>query len=204
MNQTRAYRTFRVQPGKCGCPLQMTAWLLFLIPVLLTAVLSFRNLLKPKTYGFYRLISWWCIIGLFARNYPYWFRDPFSGFQWISWILLLISLGLIIPAVYLMRHAGKPLKGREESEIFGFESTTTLIDTGLFRYIRHPMYASLLYLGWGIFFKHPDAFGFVLSLISTIALYVTARLDEKICLKYFGNAYTTYMTKTRRFIPFVW
>ena len=179
-------------------------WLIFLIPLGFVLGLSYRNLVKPRSYGFYRLISWITILGLFARNYSYWFVHPFSPVQLVSWFLLIVSLLLIIPAVRLMKLAGSPGGEREEKEIFAFERTTRLIDTGIFSYIRHPMYGSLLYLSWGVFLKHPDWTGLLLAGLSTAALYITARLDEKICIKYFGPSYVEYMKKTTRFIPFIW
>ncbi|MCB0639359.1 MAG: hypothetical protein KDC54_22190, partial [Lewinella sp.] len=77
-------------------------------------------------------------------------------------------------------------------------------EEGLFRYIRHPMYASLLLLSWGILLKHPTLDGLVVSIASTIFLYLTAIHDERECIAYFGAPYEAYMRRTRRFIPFLW
>jgi protein-S-isoprenylcysteine O-methyltransferase Ste14 len=76
-----------------------------------------------------------------------------------------------------------------------------LVNNGIFHFIRHPMYASLLFLSWGIFFKSPSSLNFSLVIISTFFLYATARMDEKECIAKFGNEYLDYIKITRMFIP---
>ena len=83
------------------------------------------------------------------------------------------------------------------------EDTSSLITTGLFKYIRHPLYASLIYLTWGIFFKNITIALLVISLLSSVLLYITARFDEKECIAYFGEKYREYMTSSKMFLPFI-
>jgi len=70
-------------------------------------------------------------------------------------------------------------------------------------YIRHPLYSSLLFLAWGIFFKIPSWSGALLALMATLFLFATARADEAECIRFFGPAYEKYMKKTKRFVPFL-
>lgn len=103
----------------------------------------------------------------------------------------------------MLRKAGKPSSERDEQALYGFEKTTKLVDTGVFRHIRHPLYSSLLFLTWGIFLKNPETTLLLVSLISTGFLFVTAIFDEKECLKYFGENYHNYKKRTKRFIPYL-
>ena len=50
--------------------------------------------------------------------------------------------------------------------------------SGIYRYIRHPLYSSLFLLTWGIFFKAPGWLGLVLALAASAFLVATARADE--------------------------
>jgi protein-S-isoprenylcysteine O-methyltransferase Ste14 len=84
------------------------------------------------------------------------------------------------------------------------EATTHLVTTGIFQFIRHPLYASLIYLSWGIFFKSPSLLGGCLAVVSTGFLIATARADESECLVKFGDEYIEYMKKTKMFIPLVY
>jgi len=181
----------------------MNRFVLFLILSIPVIIISWRTLFSIKSHGFYRFFSWECIIWLFAANYRYWFDDPFSAGQIFSWILLIISGYLIIAGVILMKKKGKPESNRNEEKLYQFERTTELIDTGIFKYIRHPLYSSLLFLTWGIFLKNASTELLIVSLLSTLFLYLTAISDEKECIDYFGDKYIEYMRKSKRFIPYI-
>ena len=116
--------------------------------------ISWRSLRAPHSHGFYRLFAWEFIIVLFLLNVNAWFKNPFSWHQLVSWFLLIVC---IIPLVYGVRSLssqGRPVKHRQaEPQLLAFEKTTTLVNTGIYHYIRHPLYSSLLLLAWGIFSK---------------------------------------------------
>jgi protein-S-isoprenylcysteine O-methyltransferase Ste14 len=117
----------------------------------------------------------------------------------------LISSGfLAIHAVWLLRRHGRPGDGREEEPLYDMERTTRLVTEGIYAYIRHPMYSSLLFLAWGIAFKDLTWVTGVLVLLITGLLLATARADEEECVQYFGAEYEEYMIQTKRFIPFVY
>jgi protein-S-isoprenylcysteine O-methyltransferase Ste14 len=156
---------------------------------------SWPSLRQPGSHGFYRFFAWEAILGLFALNLSTWFVDPLAWHQIISWILLFGSLIPVIYGVLLLRNVGKPTDA--------LEATTKLVTTGIYRYIRHPLYASLLYLAWGIFFKSPSLLEGLIAAVTTAFLYATARADENECLVKFGDEYAEYMKNTKRFLPFV-
>jgi protein-S-isoprenylcysteine O-methyltransferase Ste14 len=164
---------------------------------------SKRSLFDIKSHGFPRFFSWECIIGLFVANYSFWFVDPFSAKQVISWILLLISAYLVIAGVLLLKKAQKPGIARVDDKLFRFEKTTELVTTGIFKYIRHPLYSSLIFLTWGIYFKHPTVIMTFVALLSSVLLWYTALRDEKECIAFFGDSYREYMKETKKFIPLI-
>ena len=170
------------------------------VPVI---IISWRALFSAKNHGFYRFLSWECIVWLFVSNYRYWFKDPFGALQIISWILLIISAYLIISGVLMMKKMGKSSNKRNDNTLYKFEKTTELVDKGIFNYIRHPLYSSLLFLTWGIYCKHLTWLELIVALLSMVFLYLTALNDEKECLKTFGDKYEHYIKRTKRFIPFV-
>lgn len=171
------------------------------------AYVSRASLKVPRSHGFYRFFAWECILALFVLNFinvRQWFGDPFSVRQVISWLLLI---GCIIPGlhgVHLLRTQGKPDARRaRDAPLVWIEQTTQLVTTGAFRYIRHPLYSSLLLLAWGVFFKHPSWVGGGVVLGATALLLATAKVEELENLRYFGAAYQAYMQRTKMFIPFV-
>jgi protein-S-isoprenylcysteine O-methyltransferase Ste14 len=105
---------------------------------------------------------------------------------------------------YSLRTRGKPARQREgDPSLFTFEKTTALVTSGIYKYIRHPLYSSLFLLNWGIFFKFPGGIGLALALIASLFLLATARADEAECIQFFGNQYQEYMKQTKMFIPYV-
>jgi hypothetical protein len=168
--------------------------LAFGIATLVLVFISRSSLLHPRTHGFHRFFAWEALLALFLLNVNYWFVHPFAWYQ-------------IVPVVWgtvLLRQRGKPVERRAGGpSLLAFEKTTSLVTTGIYKTIRHPLYSSLLLLAWGIFFKSPSWPGGGLAAAASALLYVTARLDEAECVKFFGAAYEDYMNKTKRFIPFV-
>jgi len=181
----------------------MKDYILFGILSLPVIVISWRTMFNVRSHGFYRFISWECILWLFANNYRYWFDYPWNFNQLISWALLIVSAYTVIAGVMQIKRTGKADKTREDKSLYGFEKTTELVDTGIFRYIRHPLYASLLGLTWGIFLKNTSLLLLAVSLLSSACLYITAWFDEKECIAYFGDKYRNYMKRSRMFVPYV-
>jgi protein-S-isoprenylcysteine O-methyltransferase Ste14 len=164
---------------------------------------SWRALLNPRSHGFYRFIAWECMLALVLLNFPSWTLDPFSPRQIVSWVLLATSAALAGHAVRLLKAIGRPGTERSDAELFAFEKTSTLVTTGAFRYIRHPMYAALLFLNWGAWLKDLSLPSTALAGVASIALLLTALRDEAECRQHFGKVYDDYMKTSKRFVPFV-
>ncbi len=194
----------------------MRGWPLFQATLFLLAsayilYLSRRPLSEPGSHGFWRFFAWEAIALLAVLNLPVWFHAPFSPAQLASWILLVGSIYPVVAALRLLGRvghapaaAGASPPVRADPANYAFENTSQLVRVGIYRYIRHPMYASLLYLAWGVYLKRPASLaGIVLVLAASAFLWLTARADEEECQRRFGSEYTEYMGQTRRFIPFV-
>jgi protein-S-isoprenylcysteine O-methyltransferase Ste14 len=176
---------------------------IFLVGFFGLLYISRVSLRSPGSHGFFRFFVWVCILGLFLLNVGDWFRDPFTPVHLLSWSLLTISALLALHAFALLRRQGKPDPGRADSTLLGVEKTTELVTVGAYRYIRHPLYSSLLLLTWGIFFKAIAWAPAALAVVATFLLIATARADEQESRHYFGAAYGAYMERTKMFIPFL-
>jgi len=163
---------------------------------------SRASLSSPKSHGFYRFFAWELIYALFLLNVMVWFVHALAWYQLISWVLLISSIPPLSLGIVGLTGKGKPADRREGDEtLLAFEQTTELVTTGIYRYIRHPLYSSLLILTWGIFFKDPSWPGGLLALAASLMLYATARADEAECIAFFGQPYQDYMKVSKRFIP---
>lgn len=178
--------------------------LLFTLGTLLLVLLSRASLNQPRSHGFYRFFAWEAILAIFLLNVNFWFRDPFAWYQLVAWTLLFASLIPLGFGVHSLRTRGKQTSHREgDGSLYEFEKTTQLVTTGIYRYIRHPLYSSLLLLAWGIFFKLPSLIGGILIAAATVFLVLTAKADEVECTQFFGPQYQDYMKKTKMFLPFL-
>ena len=157
--------------------------------------LSWPSLRDPRSYGFARFFTFESILALVLLNAGHWFRAPLSPRQIVSWVLLLSSLLLAIHGFYLLRQIGKPKQG--------FESTTNLVMLGAYRYIRHPLYSSLLLFAAGAFLKSPSLLAGILLVVAIASSIATAKVEEAENLDKFGAEYAEYMQRTRMFVPFL-
>jgi protein-S-isoprenylcysteine O-methyltransferase Ste14 len=180
-------------------------WAVFAAASLVLIYISRGSLRNPRSHGFPRFWAWECIVGLFLLNVEDWFDQPFAPHQLVSWVLLFVCIVPVVWGTLLLKRRGQPAAARAgDPNLLAFEKTTQLVTSGIYASIRHPLYSSLLLLGWGIFFKLPSWPGLLLALAATGFLILTARADEAECLAWFGPAYREYMQKTRRFIPFLY
>lgn len=157
---------------------------------------------RPRSHGFYRFFGFEALLALLYLNLESWFLDPFSIRQIVSWVVLLIALWLVSQGLYQLVVQGKP-KGY-------IENTTRLVATGIYKYIRHPLYCSYILLGWGTFLKHPTnaesgfaglILGLVLAHAVMFSMFYTAKAEEKENIEKFGDSYRAYMKATKRFVP---
>lgn len=185
----------------------MLRLIIFAILSAALAYVSRASLRVPRSHGFYRFFAWECILGLFFLNFisfQHWFSDPFSVRQLVSWFLLVACILPVAQGVHNLRTQGRPdPRRRQDGSLLWIEKTTRLVTTGAFRYIRHPLYCSLLLLAWGVFFKHPSWLGGGVAAGATGFLVATAKVEEAENVRAFGASYRAYIRHTKMFIPFV-
>jgi protein-S-isoprenylcysteine O-methyltransferase Ste14 len=168
---------------------------LFVFVSILIVMFSWPYLSDRRSHGFYRFFAFECILALVLLGSGRWFQEPFIPRQILSWLLLLGSLFMALHGFFLLVARGKPQGS--------FENTTRLVTVGAYRYIRHPLYASLLLLTWGAFLKQPDLLNSALMLAATAFLIATTRMEEAENLAHFGEEYAHYMSTTKMFIPWL-
>ncbi len=170
---------------------------LFFFATLAFAYYTWRYaIVHPRRQGPVRFVAFEGITAIVLLNYPQWFADPFGPLQLVSFAALAISVCLALVSYILLKLVGKP-QGH-------FEYTTELVTTNLYRFIRHPMYAALLFFAIGAWLKQPLYWpAAIVFVIVVVAIFLTARAEEEQMLETFGQPYADYMKKTARFIPFV-
>jgi len=165
--------------------------------------ISRKSLLNFRVHGFYRFFVFEFTLVLVLLNIPYWFTNPLSLLQIISWCFLLISIYLILQSVLFLKKIGASKKREDGSTNFEFESTVNLVKVGVYKYIRHPMYGSLLFLSAGALVKNISFVTVIILIITIVFLILTAKVEERENINFFGNSYLGYMKETKMFIPYI-
>ena len=168
---------------------------LFLIISIGNLIFSRKSIINLRSHGFYRFFSFEILLVLILLNVDYWLVNPFSTFQIISWLTFAVSIFLAGYGFYLLHTRGQPEHG--------IEDTQELVIQGIYRYIRHPLYTSLILLGLGILFKQISGLNCALFLLNCAFLYGASKIEEEENKGRFGAAYIEYMENTKMFIPFL-
>jgi protein-S-isoprenylcysteine O-methyltransferase Ste14 len=158
-------------------------------------VWSWPFLRNPRSHGFFRFFAFEATVALILLNVMQWFRNPFSAYQIVSWVLLGASLFMAVHGFYLLGTRGK-------AKHYNIDETTALVKVGAYHYVRHPLYSSIFYLTWGVFFKDPSLLGIILVMMIMASITAAAKVEEEENLRKFGADYAEYMKGTKMFIPF--
>ncbi len=177
--------------------------IVFIIATIVLAYISRASLFAPKSHGFYRFFAWELMLVLVVLNLDGWYISAPTLDQTISGMLMGISLLLVIISYGTLRHFGEQDDNRNDMPLLVFEKTTVLVTRGIYRYIRHPMYSSLIFLDWGLFFKKMSWLSGTIALGACIILVIGSLAEENENTRYFGMQYREYMKRTKRFVPFL-
>ena len=119
--------------------------------------------------------------------------------QVVRWLgLVLYGLGLA-----LMSWSRAAL-GRMYSGEVTIQKSHQLIKTGLYRYIRHPIYLSMLSSALGLSFLFRSWIGLVVMIPIVASLVFRIRDEEALLHKEFGSEWETYCQQSWRFIPYLY
>jgi protein-S-isoprenylcysteine O-methyltransferase len=119
-----------------------------------------------------------------------------------SWIVVrLLALGLIVAGVCI-RWAAVLALGRFFTMDVAIQAHQPVIETGPYRFIRHPAYAGLLlsFAGLGVY---ADSWLGLAVLLVPISAAVVNRIvrEEAVLLATLGTPYAAYCARTKRLIP---
>ncbi len=184
----------------CGNCVLMWQIMVFFFGALVLAGFSSRFFSTPRSHGFFRFLAFVAIWAVLVTSLPWWFQNMDSPWQIVSWILLALALALALSAYHSLRTAAR-IRGIRRTPTEPGSTTPGLATKGPYRYIRHPLYASLVLFTWGLALKSRSFAGISLGLLAAGLLYLTALLEEEENLDRFGAAYEEYMSVTRMFVP---
>ncbi len=116
----------------------------------------------------------------------------------------LIGLIIIVLGVIFRFIAIKQL-GRFFTVNVTIRNDHQLIQSGLYKYLRHPSYCGSLisFLGFGISLNNWLSIIFIIIPYSLAVMY-RIKVEEKVLTEQFGKQYLDYKKHTKRIIPFIY
>lgn len=77
-----------------------------------------------------------------------------------------------------------------------------LVTNGPYRWLRHPIYASIIYFVWASVISYPYCETLIAVILVSGGLFVRMKLEENFLVKAY-DGYAEYSKRTRRIIPFL-
>lgn len=110
---------------------------------------------------------------------------------------LLFTIGFIIRAISVIQMRG--------NDVWRVSVPKRFICTGIYKYIRHPMYLGGVFMGAGLtqIALHSWLFTFVFSALVFSWAVDRADREETLMIKTFGKDYVEYISTTKMLIPFI-
>jgi protein-S-isoprenylcysteine O-methyltransferase Ste14 len=125
--------------------------------------------------------------------------EPIAGLRagWLQAVGIIVATAGIAATVYAQLAMGDSWRiGVDEQE------RTALVHTGVFGWVRNPIYTAMFTFGLGIALVTPNVIAFAgfILLVTTIELQVRL-VEEPHLLRTHGAAYRSYAADVGRFIP---
>ena len=185
-----------------GFVLALSFWLLRFNPELMAERLSGVGRQDQKTWDKVLLavvgtsfFGWLALMGVDAARF-HWSHLP-VGLQVMGAALLVASFWMF----YLTFRFNPFLSPAVRVQT---ERSQTVVDTGPYRYVRHPMYAAFVLFTFATAMLLGSWWGVAASLVLVVMVAVRAALEERMLREELAG-YDAYARRVRyRLIPFVW
>ena len=127
------------------------------------------------------------IVGLYQAHALFAHRLPFIGIQ-VAAVLLMIAARITF--------------GRRSFHAAATPTAGGLVTTGPYAYLRHPIYAAVLYFSWAGTIDNPSWLAVACVLSLTAGAVVRILSEERLLIKKYPD-YRVYMGRVNRIVPFV-
>lgn len=121
-----------------------------------------------------------------------------------GWLWLRVLLGIyFVTAGLLLEYRGVQSLGLDRVLFFYtvFPEKGELVERGLYRFLRHPLYAAMTHLCCGIALLTGTWPGLLCAVIFTAKLFLWSKVEEKELIGRFGVDYQLYRQKVPAFWP---
>ena len=115
---------------------------------------------------------------------------------WMRWLGAPLGMAGVLLFGWMFRHLGLNVTSTSMPR-----ATATLVTSGPYRWIRHPMYSAALVLVAATTLLTANLVVGIGGLIMFGLLAARSRLEERRLVEKFGDSYRDYQNRTGRFVP---
>ncbi len=120
-----------------------------------------------------------------------------------SMVIDVLAVILVIAGLMIAIAARRTLAGNWSGAVV-IKVGHVLVTTGLYRYVRNPIYSGILTMVLGTALSFGTLGAGIGLLIVGVTIWLKLRGEEVILVKHFSEEYMSYKKRTRSLIPFVW
>lgn len=167
--------------------------------------LSAKKVEHQETF-FKRFIQYWLplIIAILLLGPGDWYGHTWLRENFIEHTNLVGIIGLSISVIgAIIACVSRYILGKNWSLSVQRKEGHQLIQNGIYKLIRHPIYTGLLLLFTGNAIIVGDYRAIIAVLIVFVSLWLKLKKEEKILTETFGAKYTEYIKQTKALIPYL-
>lgn len=122
---------------------------------------------------------------------------PLAASAWLAWAMVFVAAACLWLSRICWKTMGKSWRmGIDPAE------RTSLVVSGPYRYVRHPIYALSQLMMISTMAAIPSPLLLAAGALHLVLLQWEARREEQHMLDVHGDAYSDYSSRVRRFLPF--
>lgn len=162
--------------------------------------------IKHQEPFFQRFVQYWLplIIAVFLLGPGEWFGHSWLRENFIAHTNLVGTIGLSISVTgAIIACTSRYTLGKNWSLSVQEKEDHQLIQNGMYKVVRHPIYTGLLFLFLGNVIIVGDYRGIIAILIVFISFWFKLIKEEKLLFETFGIRYLEYKKRTKALIPYL-
>jgi len=148
-----------------------------------------------KAWWYYKFLPYFFITLQLGSLFYIAVSAPIIAHSWHGILVESIGIALVVWAVKAMKRNGNvtPVP----------KAHASLITSGPYRFIRHPMYIAQIIAVIPLIYEHYTVYRMAALLILIVTLIFKLHYEEQRLIEHFGTAYKDYQKRSKKLLPYL-